>query len=70
MKYSGLASLSPQGQTVLYISLMATMTPTATTVTQMAQLYDQDVQYATAINTITTLMCIATMPLITMLYYL
>ena len=46
------------------------MTPSATTVTQMAQLYDQDVSYATAINTITTLVCIATMPLMTMLYYL
>ncbi len=70
MKYSGLASLSPQGQTILYISLMAVMTPSASTVTQMAQLYDQDAGYATAINTITTLVCIATMPLMTMLYYL
>lgn len=70
MKFSGLASLSSEGITVLYISLMAVMTPSATTVTQMAQLYDQDFGYATAINTITTLMCIATMPLMTMLYYL
>jgi hypothetical protein len=36
----------------------------------MAQLYDQDAGTATAINTITTLMCIATMPLLTMIYYL
>ena len=35
------------------------MTPSATTVTQMAQLYDQDVSYATAINTITTLVITA-----------
>ena len=70
MKFSGLAKLTPQGQTILYISLLATMTPSATTVTQMAQLYDRDVSYATAINTITTLVCIATMPLMTMLYYL
>lgn len=70
MKLSGFASLSPEGSTILYISLMACMTPSAATVTQMAQLYDQDAGYATAINTITTLMCIATMPLLTMLYYL
>ena len=70
MKFSGLAGLSPQGVTILYISLMATMTPSATTVTQMAQLYDKDPDIATGINTLTTLMCIATMPLMTMLYYL
>ncbi len=70
MKFSGLANLSPDGQTILYISLMATMTPSATTVTQMAQLYDKEVSYATAINTITTLTCLVTMPLLTMLYYL
>ncbi len=70
MKFSGLASLSPDGETILFISLMATMTPAATTVTQIAQLYDRDVSYATAINTVTTLVCLVTMPLLTMLYYL
>lgn len=70
MKFSGLASMTPDGQTILFISLMATMTPAATTVTQMAQLYDKEVSYATAINTITTIVCLVTMPLLTMLYYL
>ena len=70
MKLSGIASLTPDGQTILFISLMATMTPAATTITQMAQLYDKEVSYATAINTITTIVCLATMPLLTMLYYL
>jgi len=70
MKHSGISSLSPDGVTILYISLLATMTPSATTVTQMAQLYHQDVESATSINTITTLVCIATMPLMTMLYYM
>lgn len=70
MKFSGLAALSPDGETILFISLMATMTPSATTVTQMAQLYDKEVSYATAINTVTTLVCLVTMPLLTMLYYL
>lgn len=70
MKYCGITSRAAEGVTIIYISLMATMTPSASTVTQMAQLYDQDVSTATAINTITTLMCIVTMPLLTMLYYL
>lgn len=70
MKLSGIARFSPQGVTVLYISLLATMSPSAATVTQMAQLYEQDVDLATGINTITTLLCIVTMPLMTMLYYL
>ena len=70
MKFSGLSSLTPQGETILFISLLACMTPSAATVTQMAQLYDQDVSSAISINTITTLLCIATMPLLTMLYFL
>ena len=70
VKLSGIRNLSSEGVTIVYISLLATMTPSATTITQMAQLYGQDVENATAINTITTLMCIATMPLMTMLYYL
>ena len=70
VKLSGIRTLSADGVTIVYISLLATMTPSATTITQMAQLYGQDVENATAINTITTLMCIATMPLMTMLYYL
>ena len=70
MKYSGLSALSAEGATILFISLMATMTPSATTITQMALLYGQEVDYASGINTITTLMCIVTMPLMAMIYYL
>lgn len=70
MKYSGISRMAAEGVTIVYIALMATMTPSAATVTQMAQLYDQDVNTSTAINTLTMLMCIATMPLLTMLYYL
>ena len=46
------------------------MTPTATSVTQMARLYDCEPEYATAINTVTTVMCLVTMPLMTLLYEL
>ena len=70
MKLVGIASYSASGETIIFISLLATMTPAATTVTQMAQLYDNDVSYATAINALTTIVCLVSMPLMTMLYYL
>ena len=70
IKYSGLAGFSADGQTVLYISLLAAMAPAAATVTQLAQLYDNEPGYASAINTITTLICLISMPLLTALYYL
>ena len=68
MKLSGIAAMAPDGKTVLYISLHACMTPTATSITQMARLFDREPQYATAINTVTTVMCLVTMPLMTFLY--
>ena len=69
-RVSGIAALAPDGRTVLFISLLACMTPTATSVTQMAQLYNSEPGYATAINTVTTMMCLVTMPLMTLLYEL
>ena len=70
MKHAGLRSVTRDGRTVLYISLLACMTPTAASVTQIARLYDREPGYAAAINTVTTLLCLATMPLMTMLYEL
>ena len=57
-------------QTILLISLLAVITPSATTITQMAQLYDNHAPYASAINVLTTLVCIVTMPLMVALYTL
>ena len=47
---------------------LPTMTPSASTVTQMAQVYDNDADYANMINVFTVLVCIATMPLMVMAY--
>ena len=63
LKYLPLA-----GKTILLISLMAVITPSATTIVQLAQLYDQDPVYASTINVMTTLVSIITMPLMVMLY--
>ncbi len=68
LKFSGLAAMVPEGQTILLITLLATITPSASTITQMAQVYGKDADYASAINVVTTLLCIVTMPLMVMLY--
>ena len=67
-KYSGLAALVPDGQSILMISLLAASAPAAANVTQIAQVYGHEGDYAGAINVITTLLCIGTMPLIVLLY--
>ncbi len=68
LKFSGLARLAEGGETVLLISLMATMTPSASTITQMAQVYGRDADYASAINVVTTILCVVTMPVLLTLY--
>ena len=54
----------------MLVSLLATCTPSASTITQMAQIYGKDADYASAINVVTTLLCIFTMPLMVALYQL
>ena len=68
LKLLRLSALIPDGKTILYISFLAVMTPTAAMVTQISQLFDNRPEYASAINTLTTLMCIVTMPLLTAIY--
>lgn len=68
LKISGLAGMVPAGETILLITLLATITPSASTITQMAQVYGKDADYASAINVATTLLCIITMPVMVMIY--
>ncbi|MCQ2559055.1 MAG: AEC family transporter [Oscillospiraceae bacterium] len=62
----GLASLVPNGQTVLLISLLAAAGPSGATVMQMSRIYNdsETADYAGAINVITMLCCAITMPLV------
>lgn len=53
---------------ILLISFLASITPSASTVMQFAQIHDEDAEYATAINILTTILCILTMPLFVMLF--
>ena len=70
LKFSGLAALAPDGESILLISLLAASAPAASNVTQIAQVYGHEGDNASAINAITTLLCIGTMPLIVFLYQL
>ncbi|WP_329887440.1 AEC family transporter [Pseudoramibacter sp. HA2172] len=68
LKYAPLHTLLPQGRMILLVSLLAVIAPSGATIPQMAQLYGRDADYASSINVITTLICIVTMPLLTLLY--
>lgn len=58
----------PNVDTVMLISYLASITPTASTVMQFSQIYGKDSYYATAINAVTTIGCIITMPLLILLF--
>lgn len=68
IKFSYLASLSSNGPKIMLIVFLAIITPSASTVTQMCQVYENDSQYASAINVVTTLLAIITMPLMVRLF--
>jgi predicted permease len=70
LRFSGLAGLVPNGEMILFISLLAVITPSATSIVQIAQIYGKNAEYAASINIITTLACIITMPLLVMLYFI
>lgn len=70
LKLSNAASLITNGKEILLITFLATVTPAASTVTQFAQVHDKNAEHAGAINIMTTLVCIVTMPLFVVLYYL
>ena len=59
-----------EGKTLMLITLLATITPSATTVVQIAQLHDKTPEYASAINMATTVVALVTMPLMIFLYSL
>lgn len=62
------ARLLPADQAIVIIPLLAALAPSASNINQVAILYNKDAQYASSINVLTTLSCIATIPLWVMLY--
>ncbi|MCI8417028.1 MAG: AEC family transporter [Lachnospiraceae bacterium] len=65
---SGTRTLSPDSSYVMLVVFLAVTTPSASLVTQLAQLHRQEPEYVSAINIATTLVSIATMPLFVALY--
>lgn len=68
IKISHLATLSADAQKIMLIVFLAVITPSASTVTQMCQVYGNDAHYASAINVVTTLCAIVTMPFMVLLF--
>ena len=68
LKISGLVTWHPQGEKILLVIFLAVITPSASTITQMCQVYDNDSRYASAINVLTTIGAIVTMPLMVFMY--
>lgn len=64
----GRAGIHSDAEYILMIVLLATAAPAAAMVTQLAQLYDKDVKYASVINVMSVIFCIITMPVMVMLY--
>lgn len=68
VKLLGFAHMGGHSDTVVLISFLATVSPAAATVTNMAVVYGGDARKAGAIYGVTTLLCVVTMPLMIALY--
>lgn len=53
---------------ILLIVLLQSSAPVASMVTQLAQVYDQDANYASIINVMTVVFCVITMPILVFIY--
>ena len=65
VKHALTAANAPQ---ILLIILLALIMPPSSTVTQLAQLYQNDADYCGSINVLATLLSIATMPVMIALW--
>ena len=65
---AAVAGVFADAQTILLITLRADITPPASAVIQMSQVYGQDSEYAGVLNVLSTLVCIITMPVTVLLY--
>lgn len=66
--FGGAVHLHPDAEYILMVVLLAVSAPAAVMVTQLAQIHGQDARYASVINIMSVIFCIATMPLIVLLY--
>lgn len=57
-------------ENILLIVSLATMTPSAAMIMQLAQVHDTEVEYSVAINILTTIVCTLAMPALVWLYFI
>ena len=65
LKISHVSSLLPGGDKIIMIVLLAASAPVAAMITQLSQIYasEKASEYASAINIVSTLLCVVSMPL-------
>lgn len=66
--FSGLLTLHPQARQILLITTLAVCAPVAATISQFATLYQSHPKEAGAINVLSVIMCIITMPVMVYFY--
>jgi predicted permease len=66
--FSGILLLHDQASQILLVTLLAAAAPCAANVTQVAQLYHKDSVYASSLNVMSVIFCIATMPIMVGIY--
>ncbi len=62
IKLTGMESRIAEGHTIALISLLSAAAPSASNMNQLAIIYNHDAKYASAINVVTTLLCIIFIP--------
>ena len=70
IKLPGLEALIPDGHCILMVTFLSSLAPVGATANMFAILFDQDAEYASTINVLTTVICIASMPFYEFLYEL
>ena len=65
---SGIPGSIVSGKSIVMIPLLSALAPSASNISQVAILYNKDAPYASAVNILTTLSCIITIPLWILLY--
>lgn len=60
--------MRPDSHGILLVTLLATTTPSASTITHLCQIYDRNSAYSSAICVVTTLLCAVTIPIMVWLY--
>lgn len=65
---TGIPYRIPSGRPIVMITLLSAIAPSASNINQVAILYGKDEKYASAINVLSTLSCILTMPFWILVY--